>query len=89
MRQPVGTVAPYTKTSCIAALMKGVCEVDINTGHILKNFGNPEANNVKTRFNDGKCDKQGRFWFGSMGLWCESGMGSLYCLDPKISCLLL
>ena len=35
MRQSVGTVAPYTKKSCIAALMKGICEVDTHSGEIL------------------------------------------------------
>lgn len=31
-------------------------------------------------FNDGKCDRQGRFWFGSM---CPGkNQGSLYRYDP-------
>jgi sugar lactone lactonase YvrE len=30
------------------------------------------------RFNDGKCDAQGRFWVGSMDLACRARTGSLY-----------
>lgn len=33
------------------------------------------------RFNDGKCDRQGRFWVGSMGDGARGKHGRLYCLD--------
>jgi sugar lactone lactonase YvrE len=35
------------------------------------------------RFNDGRCDAQGRFWVGSMvmDMGLASPLGSLYCLD--------
>jgi D-xylonolactonase len=33
------------------------------------------------RFNDGKCDRRGRFWAGSMDFACKSPTGSLYCFD--------
>ena len=39
-----------------------------------------EADMTDNRFNDGKCDRQGRFWFGSM---CPGkNQGSLYRYDP-------
>ncbi len=39
-----------------------------------------EAGMPENRFNDGKCDPQGRFWFGSM---CpDKTQGSLYRYDP-------
>jgi xylono-1,5-lactonase len=34
------------------------------------------------RFNDGKCDPQGRFWAGTMDFGCEKPTGSLYCFGP-------
>lgn len=34
------------------------------------------------RFNDGKCDRHGRFWAGTMDFDCERPTGSLYCLSP-------
>jgi len=42
----------------------------------------PEGN----RFNDGKCDAQGRFWAGTMDVECRSPSGSLYCYAPDGVC---
>ncbi len=39
-----------------------------------------EADQPDNRFNDGKCDPQGRFWFGSMS--DHDGQASLYRYDP-------
>lgn len=39
-----------------------------------------ETEKPKNRFNDGKCDPQGRFWFGSIS--AEPGEASLYRYDP-------
>ena len=36
------------------------------------------------RFNDGKCDRSGRFWAGTMDFGCEQPTGSLYCLSPDL-----
>jgi sugar lactone lactonase YvrE len=45
--------------------------------------GNPEPDLPDNRFNDAKCDRQGRFWAGTMGSthWSEP-VGSLYRFDP-------
>jgi sugar lactone lactonase YvrE len=37
------------------------------------------------RMNDGKCDRQGRFWAGSMAWDKRVGAGSLYRLDPDLT----
>ncbi|KAF3887533.1 SMP-30/gluconolactonase/LRE family protein [Tolypothrix bouteillei VB521301] len=42
-----------------------------------------EADKPNNRFNDGKCDPQGRFWFGSMSQ--EKSQASLYRYDPDNS----
>src|SRR4029077_15663904 len=48
----------------------------------------PEAGRPETRFNDGKPDRQGRFWSGSMfevpGKSVEF-VGALYRMDPDLS----
>ena len=37
------------------------------------------------RFNDGRCDRQGRFWAGTMvrDMWLAQPAGSLYCMDAS------
>jgi D-xylonolactonase len=46
----------------------------------------PELNQPGNRFNDGKCDAQGRFWGGTMDAACETPTGALYRYDPDGSC---
>lgn len=41
----------------------------------------PEPDLPGNRFNDGKCDAQGRFWAGTMDFDCQQPTGSLYCID--------
>ena len=38
------------------------------------------------RFNDGKCDAQGRFWAGSMDFACQAETGALYRFDADGRC---
>jgi sugar lactone lactonase YvrE len=39
------------------------------------------------RFNDGKCDRQGRFWAGTMNDVVREPSGTLYRLDPQRGCV--
>lgn len=45
-----------------------------------------ETDMPSNRFNDGKCDKMGRFWAGTMDFACKKSTGSLYRLSPDLSC---
>jgi D-xylonolactonase len=51
----------------------------------LTQLGNPEPDLPRNRFNDGKVDRQGRFWAGTMDRKEEDASGSLYRLDPDLS----
>ncbi|WP_143522566.1 SMP-30/gluconolactonase/LRE family protein, partial [Pseudomonas sp. 2822-17] len=44
--------------------------------------GEPKDN----RFNDGKCDPNGRFWAGTMHMDGKNGVGSLYRLTEDFQC---
>ncbi|MFN3437023.1 MAG: SMP-30/gluconolactonase/LRE family protein [Acidovorax sp.] len=46
----------------------------------------PEPDMPGNRFNDGKCDAQGRFWAGTMDFACEAPTGALYRFDPDGRC---
>lgn len=43
-----------------------------------------EQNNPDTRLNDGRADRQGRFWAGSMVESGDRGAGALYCFDQQL-----
>ncbi len=45
----------------------------------------PEADRPGNRFNDGKVDKSGRYWAGTMDIEQAGETGSLYRLDPDLS----
>jgi len=45
-----------------------------------------EASDPEMRCNDGRCDRQGRFWFGTMHNVTRAPEGSLYCLDREGTC---
>lgn len=69
----------------VLALQDGIYTLDTNTGAI-KCCLTLEADLPGNRFNDGKCDCMGRFWFGSMNTDANSGdagcaaTGSVYRL---------
>jgi len=46
-----------------------------------------EADDPSMRMNDGKCDRHGRFWAGTMAYdeAAPAGLGKLYRLDPDLS----
>lgn len=49
----------------IVALATEICLLDFGTGR-FETLCRPEADRPENRFNDGRCDRQGRFWVGSM-----------------------
>jgi len=61
----------------IVALRHRVALFDPKTGS-LQTLHEVEQQLPGNRFNDGKCDAQGRFWVGSMDLACTAPTGSLY-----------
>jgi sugar lactone lactonase YvrE len=52
----------------------------------LSPLHNPEPERTGNRFNDGKCDAQGRFWAGTMDFGATHPTGALYRYDPDGRC---
>lgn len=75
----VGCAAPRRSGGWIAALPDGLWSVDFETGTKAFLRAAPGLDPSRARFNDGKCDPQGRLWAGTMGLKSERGAGTLYC----------
>ncbi|MFT8322063.1 MAG: SMP-30/gluconolactonase/LRE family protein [Bacillus sp. (in: firmicutes)] len=79
--QQITAIVPCVKPGeAILATDKGFCYLDLETGDV-ENIVDPEWHLPENRFNDGKCDANGRFWAGSMNLNDKDGEGALYCLD--------
>lgn len=51
----------------------------------LKYVADPENHLLENRFNDGKCDPQGRLWAGTMSRHGVENAGSLYVLHTDLS----
>lgn len=75
----VGCVVPRTGGGLVAALANGIWSIDAATGQRALVTAPPEHDATRCRFNDGKCDPQGRLWAGTMGLKAEPRAGALYC----------
>jgi sugar lactone lactonase YvrE len=71
----------------IVTLRRGFALFDPATpGRKPEYLNRPEPELTANRFNDGKCDAQGRFWGGTMDWDCEAPTGSLYRYDPDGNC---
>jgi len=80
---PVGCLVPRTAGGWVVALADGFWTVaDDGTNARLVDV---QSDRPDLRFNDGKCDPQGRFWAGTMALDHRAGAGALYRLDPDLS----
>ncbi|BCU70096.1 SMP-30/gluconolactonase/LRE family protein [Stygiolobus caldivivus] len=65
-----------------ATVRHGIYLVDLE-GKTFKELVEVEAELEKNRFNDGKCDKVGRYWAGTMNMEKSAPTGSLYKFDGK------
>lgn len=70
----------------VVTLRRGYALFDPANGGEPHYLHQPEPERTGNRFNDGKCDAQGRFWAGSMDFACEAPSGALYRLDPDGRC---
>ena len=87
--QPVTAIGLRKKGGLVLTLRKDFAFFNPDTGD-LEILSDPEEDKPYDRFNDAKCDRQGRFWAGTMDdvKW-NAPMGSLYRLDPdtKVNCM--
>jgi D-xylonolactonase len=68
-------------------LRRGLALFDPATGR-LERLHEPEPHRPGNRFNDGKCDAEGRFWGGTMDFACQAPSGALYRFgaDGRATC---
>ena len=81
--QPVGAAVPRRSGGLVLAVRDGFAFLDPDGR--LTSVAEVEAANPGNRMNDGKCDRHGRFWAGTMAGDARPGAGALYRLDPDLS----
>lgn len=72
----------------IVALASTLALFDPTSGR-LERLPRPAAHTEGNRFNDGKCDRAGRFWVGSMNDSLARRSGGLYRVDHDLTCTLI
>ncbi len=88
MPEIVGSFGLRRQGGLILALQSGFYAFDLKTAEV-KMLTQPEPDRPTNRLNDGRCDRKGRFWAGTMSDVSREPLGSLYRLDPDGSCLRL
>ena len=78
----VGSMALRENGGAIVALRDGIFALDFDTGKTELMMA-IEAENPRTRLNDGKVDRRGRFFVGGMDEQETGRMAGLYRFDPK------
>jgi sugar lactone lactonase YvrE len=75
-----GGLVPRASGGLAIALQDGFYTVDTATGRVER-IVDPEPDRPDNRINDGRCDRAGRFWAGTMHVTRREPLGSLYRLD--------
>ena len=81
----VGSIALTDDDRLLVALPQFIALLDTHSGS-LETFARPPERLPGHRFNDGRCDRQGRFWVGSMHNLTRAPEGVLYRLEAAASC---
>lgn len=76
----VGSIALSSEGRLLVALPQFIALFDVASGS-LQAFARPPDRVPGHRFNDGRCDRQGRFWVGSMHNLTRAPEGMLYKLE--------
>lgn len=76
----VASLAPRVGGGFVAGTDRGFAEVDLDALR-FDPFDHPEPDRLSNRFNDGKLDRAGRFWAGTMDDQERQSSGALYRLD--------
>ena len=78
----IGCMALREQGGMVVGLRTGFAFLDLETGAVTA-LADPEADRPDNRFNDGKVDRQGRFWAGTLNDAESEPLGSLYRLDRE------
>jgi L-arabinonolactonase len=80
----IGSLALREHGGAVLALGNGFHFFDFDTG-IATLIADPQRPDLPTQFNDGKTDRRGRFFAGTVHRPAREPIGALYRLDPDLS----
>jgi xylono-1,5-lactonase len=80
----VGSLAPRAGGGFIGGTDEGIAEIDLEAGRFTV-INQPEAHLPDNRFNDGKVDRRGRFWAGTMDDLEKEATGTLYRVEADLT----
>ena len=83
--EDVGSLAVREQGGLVVALKSGFHFYNLETGEAVS-LALPQGQPGNNRFNDGKPDRLGRFWAGSMDDHEKSPTGGLFRLDKNLEC---
>lgn len=84
VHETIGSIGLRQSGGLIAGFRDGFWFVNLENG-AREFIINPEPDINGTRLNDGKCDRAGRFWCGTMNTKFTKANASLYRLDPDLT----
>ena len=82
----IGSLAPRRSGGFIAGTEDGIAIVDPAAAR-FEIVAKPEEQLPDNRFNDGKVDRRGRFWAGTMDDREQAATGTLYCVGSDLEWL--
>jgi sugar lactone lactonase YvrE len=85
LEQFVGALVPTADGGLVAALHRGIHRLDPETGATGLLATPADHDPELLRFNDAKCDPQGRLWGGTIAFADTPGTAKLYRVDPDRS----
>ena len=85
MPEGIGSIGFREKGGFVAALRSGFAFFDPATG-ALERLATRSPGTTDLRFNDGRCDRAGRFWAGTVQEKRVPGLAALYRFDPDGRC---
>ena len=87
--ETIGSMVFREKGGIVAGLWeRGFSFIDLDTGDVTP-IANPDPDNPIARLNDGKCDRGGRYWSGTMDTTFTNPIGKLVRLDTDLSCTVM
>ncbi len=81
--EPIGSMVLDRQGHVVCAMRRDFWRVDPGWGEATLLAPGERDRPPSNRLNDGKCDRAGRYWCGSLNTDWSLATGALYCLDAK------